>query len=198
MSAVGIPGLRRFDHVGLTVPDIDAATRFLVDVVGCEFLYSLGSIDRGDNWMFQHLRVGPGTSVKEVRFFRCGRSPVFEVFEYQAPRQGVKPPLNSDIGGHHIALYVDDLDAAVRYLQSSGVEVLGKPTDSAGAHKGQRWVYFLAPWGAQFELVSYPRGRAWYLEHEVHESTRDVNQNAGHVSGTSKEASMSSNERTTS
>jgi glyoxylase I family protein len=24
---------------------------------------------------------------------------------------------------------------------------------------GQRWIYFLAPWGMQFELVSYPNGK---------------------------------------
>ncbi|HTR91523.1 MAG TPA: hypothetical protein VMI73_07260 [Trebonia sp.] len=26
---------------------------------------------------------------------------------------------------------------------------------------GQRWRYFLAPWGMQFELVSYPGGKAY-------------------------------------
>ena len=32
-------------------------------------------------------------------------------------------------------------------------------------HEGQRWVYFLAPWGMQFELVSYPDGRAYEQAH---------------------------------
>ena len=27
---------------------------------------------------------------------------------------------------------------------------------------GQRWVYFLSPWGMQFELVSYPHGKAFF------------------------------------
>ena len=66
------------------------------------------------------------------------------------------PPRNSDVGGHHVALYVDDLDAAVAYLREQGVRVLGEPTASRGAHEGQRWVYFLAPWGMQFELVQLP------------------------------------------
>jgi glyoxylase I family protein len=164
VTTTGIPGLRRFDHVGITVPDIEAATTFLVEVIGCEYLYSLGEIDRGDEWMREHLNVGPGAAVKHLRFFRCGPNPVFEVFEYAAPDQSEAPPRNSDVGGHHVALYVDDLDAAVSYLRRAGVEVLGEPTTSAGAHEGQRWVYFLAPWGAQFELVSYPGGRAWYRQ----------------------------------
>lgn len=60
-----------------------------------------------------------------------------------------------------MSLYVDDLDAAVAYLHQHGVTVLGEPTASTGASEGQRWVYFLAPWGMQFELVSFPGGKAF-------------------------------------
>ncbi len=58
-----------------------------------------------------------------------------------------------------MSLYVEDLDAAVAFLRGHGVEVLGEPTASIGASEGQRWVYFLSPWGMQFELVSYPDGK---------------------------------------
>ena len=47
------------------------------------------------------------------------------------------------------------------YLRDQGVTVLGEPTASKGPSEGQRWVYFLAPWGMQFELVSYPGGKAY-------------------------------------
>jgi hypothetical protein len=63
-----------------------------------------------------------------------------------------------------VALYVDDLDAAVARLREHGIRVLGEPTASKGAHEGQRWIYFLSPWGMQFELVSYPNGKA--VEHD--------------------------------
>lgn len=160
----GLPGLTGLDHVGLTVPDMEQATAFLVDVLGFEYLYSLGSIVREDEWMPTHLNVDPRAVVREIRFFRCVSTPVLEVFEYEAPDQRTDPPRNSDHGGHHIALYVEDLDVAVDYLRNQGVQVLGDPTTSRGPHQGQRWVYFLAPWGTQFELVSYPHGRAWYRE----------------------------------
>ena len=94
--------------------------------------------------------------------FRLGGQAILEVFHYTAPDQRTEPPRNSDIGGHHVALYVDDLDAAVAHLRGHGVTVLGEPTASRGPHEGQRWVYFLAPWGMQFELVSYPHGRAFF------------------------------------
>ena len=56
---------------------------------------------------------------------------------------------------------IDDLDTAVAYLHAQGVTVLGEPTVSRSASEGQRWVYFLSPWGMQFELVSYPHGKAF-------------------------------------
>lgn len=163
-----LPGLTGLDHVGITVPDIEEATRFLVDVLGCEYLYTLGPLQDPDGtWMADHLNVHPRAVARTIRFFRCGANPVIEVFEYSSPGQNAEGPRNSDVGGHHIALYVEDLDAAVEFLRRHRVEVLGQPTASVGPHTGQRWVYFLAPWGAQFELVSYPHGRAWYLEHDV-------------------------------
>lgn len=156
-----LPGLRGAEHLGFTVPDLEEAHRFFVDVIGCDFVYSLPTMQRDDDWMREHLNVDPRSVVNEIRFYRCGFGPNFEVFEY-APTPEQKPqPLNSDVGGHHIAFYVDDLDAAVDHLRAAGIRVLGEPTASRNASAGQRWVYFLSPWGMQFELVSYPGGKAY-------------------------------------
>lgn len=162
-----LPGLRGIDHVGFTVPNLDEAERFLVDVLGAVPVYTLGS-KRGDgDWMSTHMGVHPRTTVREIRFYRLGNGSNLEVFEYQ-PADGQAPqPRNSDIGGHHLALYVDDLDAAMTELRSRGVEFMGEPTASAQSALGQRWVYFTSPWGMQFELVSFPDGKAYEREAEV-------------------------------
>lgn len=164
---MAMPGLRRLDHIGFTVPDLDEAQEFLVDVLGCEFLYSLGPFADDGDWMADHLNVHPHATVPQNRFFRLGGQAILEVFSYTAPDQRRECPRNSDIGGHHLALYVDDLDAAVAHLRAHGVTVLAGPTASRGPHLGQRWVYFLAPWGMQFELVSYPDGRAFFLDEQA-------------------------------
>ena len=158
-----LPGLAGVDHVGVTVPDLEQARAFFVDVLGCEYLYSLGPFvhDEPDNWMAEHLAVDPRAVMQQLHFFRLGGRAIFEVFQYAAPDQVTRQPRNSDIGGHHVALYVDDLDAAVAYLHAEGLTVLGDPTASRGPSEGQRWVYFLSPWGMQFELVSYPRRKAF-------------------------------------
>jgi glyoxylase I family protein len=158
---VAIPGLSRLDHIGFTVPDLEQAHAWLVDVIGCEYMYSLGPFQSDDDWMREHLAVDPRAVMRQLRFYRCGGQAVFEVFEYEAPDKRTALPRNSDDGGHHVALYVEDLDAAITYLRESGATILGEPTASRGPSLGQRWVYFLSPWGMQFELVSYPRGKAF-------------------------------------
>jgi catechol 2,3-dioxygenase-like lactoylglutathione lyase family enzyme len=160
-NKTGLPGLRGVDHIGITVPDLEAATRFLIDILGCTYMYSLGPYQDDGDWMREHLNVHPRAIMQQLHFFQCGGTAIFEVFEYSSPDQRDVPPRNSDIGGHHVAFYVDDLDLAVEHLKNNGVEVLGDPTSSKGPSEGQRWVYFLSPWGMQFELVSYPHGKAW-------------------------------------
>ena len=156
----GIPGLRGVEHVGFTVPDLEEATRFFVDVIGCEYVYSLGPFEDDGDWMERHLNVHPRAIVKELRFFRCHHGPNFEIFEYEAPDQSTRLPKNSDVGGHHLAFYVDDFDRALDYLKGCGLRILGEPTvRTDGPSGGQTWVYFLTPWGMQLELVSFPNGK---------------------------------------
>jgi len=149
------------DHIGFTVPDLDEAHHFLVDILGCEEVYRLGSKQSDGEWMSTHLGVHPQTVIKEIRFYRLGNGANFEVFLYDAADGQTPAPRNSDIGGHHVALYVDDMDRAVAHLRKNGVDVMGEPTASKEAATGQHWVYFRAPWGMQFELVSFPEGKAY-------------------------------------
>ncbi len=160
----GIPGMRGMDHVGITVPDLDEAERFLVDVLGAQHIYTLGAKQADDDWMAVHIGVDPRTVIREIRFYRLGNGSNIETFLYE-PSGDDDPqrpqPRNSDIGGHHFAIYVDDMDAAVAHLRANGVEIMGEPTASKGAAEGQRWLYFRSPWGMQFELVSFPGGKAY-------------------------------------
>ncbi|HYJ50947.1 MAG TPA: VOC family protein [Microbacterium sp.] len=164
---MAIPGLRGSDHFGFTVPDLDEAEAFLVGVLGAVPVYTLASKQADDDWMTVHLGVHPSTVVRQIRFYRLGNGTNLEVFEYDAA-DGQKPqPRNSDIGGHHLALYVDDIDEAAAYLRAREVDVMGDPVVSAGASAGQRWLYFRAPWGMQFELVSFPEGKAYETDADV-------------------------------
>ncbi|MFT3777472.1 MAG: VOC family protein [Ottowia sp.] len=162
-----LPGLRGADHIGITVPDLEEATRFFVDVLGFEPYFDKGPFSSSGTWMQDELDVHPRAVMRKLRLFRCGHGSNIEVFEYEAPGQRTTPPRNSDIGGHHIALFVDDIDAAVEHLRSHNVRVLGEPkrVPPSDPNGGMRWVYFKSPWGMQFELVSYAKDEKPYERH---------------------------------
>lgn len=156
-----MPGMRGMEHIGFTVPDLDEACKFFEEILGAETLYTAATNFRVDDsdWMSEHLNVHPRSVITEFRYMRCGNGTNFEVFEYQAPDQVKQPLKNSDVGGHHLAFYVDDMDAAIAFLKEKGVKVLGEPTAyTEGPNLGLTWCYFMAPWGLQLEIVSAPKG----------------------------------------
>ena len=162
-SADEIPGLRGHDHTGITVPDVKAATAFFTDVVGCSHAMSFGpfSDDKG-TFMQDVVNVNPRAVIDEISLVRCGYGSNIELFQYQSPDQAKTLPKNSDIGGHHIALYVDDIDKAAAYLKSKNVRTMQGPIPiTEGPAAGQSILYFFAPWGLQMELISYPKGMAY-------------------------------------
>ncbi|GGN92068.1 glyoxalase [Actinoplanes lobatus] len=160
MAAQGIPGAGYVHHVAYTVPDLDEAVRFFVDVIGARLLYRLGPVeDTTGDWMTRQLDVDAKASA-HIAMLRLGPSTNLELFEYDAPGQNRRLPRNSDWGGHHLAIHVDDVDAAVEYLRAQpGVRILGEPqTITDGVIAGDRWVYFTTPWGLQMEVLNMPAG----------------------------------------
>ena len=166
MSMSRIPGFRGAEHVAFTVPDLDEAVRFFVDVLGCEHMYDMGPFaDPEGTWMSDNLDVHPRAEIPRFALLRCANGPNFEVFEYASPDQVKRWPRMSDYGGHHVAFYVDDMDAALDYLRAKGVRVLGQgKKDGIGpeAGDGSTFAHWLTPWGQLLEFVSYPNGREYY------------------------------------
>ena len=163
MSGSGIPGLSHVDHVALTVPDLDAGVRFYRDVIGGVELYRVGPFDAaalprmsdGRDWTEAYLGVAGARLSLAV--LQIGSNLMLELFQYDRPsdKRSV-PPHNCDTGGHHLALKVADIAAAVSYLRSKGVTVMEGPvTMETGPTAGLKWIYFLDPWGNQLELFEY-------------------------------------------
>ncbi|HVO16087.1 MAG TPA: VOC family protein [Alphaproteobacteria bacterium] len=162
-AADGMPSLRGHDHTGITVPDIKAAEKFFVEVLGCQKAMSFGPFadDKG-TFMQDTLNVNPRAVIEQITQVRCGMGSNIELFQYKSPDQKIVMPKNSDIGGYHIAFYVDDIQAAAAYLKSKNVTTLAGPLPvKEGPAAGQTILYFLAPWGMQMELITYPRGMAY-------------------------------------
>jgi catechol 2,3-dioxygenase-like lactoylglutathione lyase family enzyme len=162
-SADSLPGMRGHDHTGITVPDMKQAITFFTDVLGCQRIMAFGpfSDDKG-TFMKDALDVHPRAIITQITMIRCGFGSNIELFSYQSPDQQVVQPKNSDIGGYHIAIYVDDIKAADKYLKSKGVFTLFGPIPvTQGPAAGQAILYFKAPWGLQMEAITYPDGMAY-------------------------------------
>lgn len=162
-SADTIPGMRGHDHTGITVPDMKQAVDFFTEVVGCKKAMSFGPFadDKG-TFMQDLLGVDPKAVIEEITLVRCGYGSNIELFKYTAPDQKDATPKNSDIGGYHIAFYVDDVAAAKAYLDAKGVKTrMGPLPVKEGPAAGQTILYFQAPWGLQLEAISYPEGMAY-------------------------------------
>lgn len=152
-----VPGLRAVDHVAFTVPDLDQAVRFFVGHFGAELVYLDGPFaDVESDGMQRRLAVDPKARCT-LAMLRLGKHHNVELFEYNAPDQRTTLPCNSDVGGHHLAFYVDDIDAGFEYVKAiPGVIVQDGPNgvDDSAPVAGQRWFYFQSPWGMQLEMTT--------------------------------------------
>ena len=167
--ATTVPSLLGVDHAGITVPDIDAARAWFVDVLGCVSPLAFGPFsDPTGTFMQDLLGVHPRAVIEQIAMVRCGNGPSVELFEYTSPDQERTFRLNSDIGGKHIAFYVRNIERAVAYMQSRGVEkLLGPLAVTDGPAAGQSINYFRAPFGTYIELISYPDGMAYEETAEI-------------------------------
>lgn len=158
-----IPGMRGHDHTGVTVPNMVEAVDFFTNVIGCKKATSFGPFadDKG-TFMTDLLGVDSKAVVKEITLMRCGFGSNIELFEYTAPDQKDLKQKNSDIGAFHIAFYVDDIAVVKADLDKKGVATrMGPLPITEGPAAGQTILYFQAPWGLQFEAISYPEGMAY-------------------------------------
>ncbi len=159
-----LPGLEGMDHVGITVPDLDSAVAFYCTLLGAQEIFRLGPFDArdfdlvdGKDWALAHVNVADGRFTLAMLEYANGSR--LELFQYDRPTERPSsPPRNSDLGGHHIAFKVSDLDAVLAIAGSFSLTFLAGPIEiNEGPAAGQRIIYVLDPWGNQLELVEYER-----------------------------------------
>ncbi|WP_448101726.1 VOC family protein [Luteibacter jiangsuensis] len=152
--------VRGVDHVGINVPDVNAAARFFHDMFGFVAVTDMEDVPV-DAAFKTTFNMHPDAKVKTIRMLRAGDGANIELFQFDAPDSVRDQPHYDDIGSSHIALYADDIDKAVATLRAKGIKVLTDPIRmTQGPAAGNAWVYFITPWGSKMELVSYPNGQA--------------------------------------
>ncbi|MGB4777954.1 PCC domain-containing protein [Microbacterium sp.] len=156
---------RGVGHIGVTVPDLEAATAFFRDGFGARVAYDgLTHADeprRGPE-VERQLGLPEGAAIVAQRMLQVGIGPGFEVFEIEAARHS-SPAGLADYGWGHVALLVDDIAAVTARAAAAGATPLSEPHDNSRHEDtpGNASVYLLAPWGSIIELQALPSGH-WY------------------------------------
>lgn len=152
---------RGIQHIGVTVPDLDAATRFLVDGLGAEVVYDgLTTRDepRQGAEVERQLGLPRGAAIHKQRMIRIGNGSNLEVFEISGDQRAAAGL--ADIGLNHISFYCDDIDSAVEQLVAAGGGALSEVHENSRYEDsdGNGSVYVEAPWGMLIELQTIPAG----------------------------------------
>lgn len=139
------------DHVGLTVPDVDTATAFFVDALDATIAADIVREPLAGPEVEAGLGLAPGAVVRRVRMLTLGGGGGVELFELAGVEQAGPPGL-ADLGVHHLAVAVPDIDDAVRRVGAAGGRALAAPAPVPG-DEASSWVYCTPPWGGLIELV---------------------------------------------
>lgn len=160
MNAAVRPKFLAVDHVSRTVPELAAACRFYLEVLGAQLLYQIGPVDAADipsdadgrDWMESH--VGVKGARLTLAMLQLAPNLKLQLVQYDKPDDRVRQaPRNCDLGGHHIALLVEDTRAAGAWLSKHGCVVLEEIAMDQGPLAGKSNIYVRDPWGLHFELV---------------------------------------------
>ncbi|WP_300267645.1 VOC family protein [Microbacterium sp.] len=144
--------MSRIHHIGITVSDLEAATRFYQTVSGGEAIGPL--IKSGPA-----VEAATGYAGVEIAIsFVCTANGVFlELLQYRHADAARIDPNNGHIGAAHPAIVVDDIDGAIAAAEQLGHRALSTTmTATAGPLEGYRYVYVLGPDDVRVELLQEP------------------------------------------
>ncbi|MBP0617599.1 antibiotic biosynthesis monooxygenase [Jiella mangrovi] len=161
-------GIRGIDHIGLTVPDIEEASRFFADAFGAVTLYDVLPKDAdpmAGEGPEAELGLSKGAKIVHMRLMRLGKGPCLELFQMENADQA-DPARLQDRGLTHFGVYVDDIDAALDAFTKAGGEPLKGPHPLANNEdaEGNAGIYGRTPWGMLIELLTYPGGISYPAE----------------------------------
>ncbi|MCP1535573.1 MULTISPECIES: VOC family protein [Methylorubrum] len=154
------PQPRGIEHVGLTVPDMEAAVRFFRDVFGAEELYALTRKEAapiGGPEVSAVNGISPTSVIRDLRMLRLHNGPNLELFEMSEVHRPTPTGIN-DIGLHHFSIYCDDVAAIAAKARDCGAQLLEGPSplSSYEAGDGNAIRFIRTPWGMLIELIQIP------------------------------------------
>ncbi|RAO99716.1 hypothetical protein PW5551_01390 [Petrotoga sp. 9PW.55.5.1] len=122
-----------FDHLAITVSDLERSIKFYRDILGFKVLGKLVQ----DNGNFIIVYIDMGDKVLELFYFTEKGENTFSLKE-------------KDIGIKHFAFKVESVDKTFNYLKEKGIEFTMEPTNAEG---GVRIAFFKDPDDILIEII---------------------------------------------
>ena len=137
----------RFDHVGVTVDDLEAVQAFFLDL---GFEREGGTVVEGE--VVDRINGLDGVRAEIAMVRTPDRTGRLELVKYHAPAHddGAQPLPPNRPGFRHICIEVDDVDAIVGRLRDEGLDTVGEVQDYGNIY---RLVYVRGPEGLIVELA---------------------------------------------
>jgi catechol 2,3-dioxygenase-like lactoylglutathione lyase family enzyme len=133
------------DHVGLTVPDIEAAVAFYRDVVGCTV------VSRPEPGSDQNVRRLVGVPDAKIRgaMLQTPAGQLIGLVMYEEPKKPAVLMETTTPSAVHLAFRVQDIDEVLERLKKTGSKPVSGPVQLGSG----RFVYCRDPFGVLLELI---------------------------------------------
>ena len=133
--------IRQLHHIGIVVADLDDVSRFMIEVLGLEL---------ETEFDVPELR-------RRVAFFKCGSARI-ELIDDLDPDTRERNLHGAPARLEHVALEVDDVEAEIARLATSGVSTSARGVVRAGGRLNV-WTNPLTSRGVMFQLTAEDRLR---------------------------------------
>lgn len=168
-------GAKGIQHIGVSVPDLDKAREFYLDLLGA---VEVGPpLEWRDNPFIDEVLSLKGSAARQF-MCRLGNAHI-EVFEYALPTPERQDP-DRGVNHHgytHFAVQVEDIQACYQRLLAAGIRVHAPPSmdgvtvDEQGSKRGYAATYCRDFFGNVFEIMEIyddPQIRPiWRKDHGV-------------------------------
>jgi glyoxylase I family protein len=132
--------LLNFEHVGMTVSDIDRSLDFYVGLIGMNF----------------RLRRPTPDGRGEVAFVESAGAQLELIKPVNGVATPARRPPDTEAGVRHLTFNFDDMDATFERLVAAGVPVVEKPRNAYNKDILARVAFVLDPDGIVIELAQRP------------------------------------------
>jgi len=151
------PTPRSFSHIGLSVPDLEAAVKFYSEIMGFYTIMGPTQVTEDDSDIGQMCTdvFGPGWTSLRIAHLASADRIGFELFEFDGNQA---PENNLDFRRHgtfHFAIQDPDLEGLLARIVEAGGKQRMPVREYFPDEKPYRMVYVEDPFGIVFEIYSH-------------------------------------------